>query len=515
MWKLTLQVTNHLIEQLEDERRRGRLVFMTRTCYLMAFHLMAVIIYAVVVKTDLHQLSHQRLGEIAAQGGLALFCFYGAVRLWLAHRQQRQSSLIFDLFGTGLLGVGYALLVILPDLLFRGPTTQTFLGRFLFFYSWLLSGIIGTVVLVYGMITFVSRYEIERSERRRLQALIRFTEHLANPDEPAMLTEAVQQLQALLNADSGVLYLWDSAEELLVPVASTFRNIYDPGYIAQMRSFKVPRGFGATGWVFETGRPQIITNALTDQHAQSLPGWDCGERSGIVVPIGDGGPLGVVRMTRHGANQFSQEDADLASSFARQVSLVLRHTRAMQELSALSITDHLTGLYNVRHLFTILERELDRAQRYDQSLAVVMVDSDALKQVNDRHGHQQGDNHLRLIGATLTSSLRSSDWAFRYAGDEFVLVLPMTTAEQASEIGERLRERISTTGRLPGIEPTISVGVAAFPLHGKTVHELLRAADLALYASKRNGKNRLTVAPHVQAAFTQMDEEPDDSASAI
>jgi diguanylate cyclase (GGDEF)-like protein len=510
MWKLTVRLTNQLIERMDGERRRGRLVLMARTGYLLALHAAAVVIYALLAQPEFHPPSGPRVGEILVQGGAALFFLYGSFRLWMAHGKQRRSTFVIDLFGTGLLCMGHSLLVILPDLLLRGPATETNLGRFVIYYSWLLIGVLGAVLLIFGMIAFVSRYETERTERHRLQALIRFTEHLSTGDEQGLLGEVTQQLQELLDADSTVLYLWDPAQELLVPVASCFKNTYDEGYIAQMRSFKVPKGFGGTGWVFETGKPHLISNGKQDKHAQPLPGWGYEDKSGLAVPIGDGEALGVVRVMRGGTNRLTQEDADLASSFGRQAYLVLRHARAMRELAELSITDHLTGLYNVRHLFTILERELDRARRYDQPLSVIMVDSDALKQVNDRLGHQQGDDHLRLIGAMLTESLRSSDWAFRYAGDEFVLVLPMTTPDDASVLGDRLRERIASAGTLPGVEPTISVGVAAFPLHAQTVQELLGAADNALYASKRGGKNRLTVAPHLRVAVSSMDPEPDE-----
>jgi diguanylate cyclase (GGDEF)-like protein len=510
MWKLTVRLTNQLIDRMDGERRRGRLVLMASTCYILAFQVVAVVLYALLVRPEFRPPSGQRVSELLTQVGAALLFMYGAFRLWIAHRQQRRSTFVIDLFGTGLLGMGHSLLVVLPDLMLRGPKTETYLGRFVLFYSWFIIGVLGTVILIVGMIAFVSRYETERSERHRLQALIRFTEHLSTGDEEGLLAEVTQQLQELLDADSTVLYLWDPAQELLVPVASCFKDTYDEDYIAQMRSFKVPKGFGGTGWVFETGKPHIMSNGEKDKHAQPLPGWGYEDKSGLAVPIGDGEALGVVRVMRGGANPLAREDADLASSFGRQAYLVLRHARAMRDLAELSITDHLTGLYNVRHLFTILERELDRARRYDQPLSVIMVDSDALKQVNDRLGHQQGDDHLRLIGAMLTESLRSSDWAFRYAGDEFVVVLPMTTPDDASVLGDRLRERIASAGTLPGVEPTISVGVAAFPLHAQTVQELLGAADHALYASKRGGKNRLTVAPQLRVAVSSMDPEPDE-----
>lgn len=509
MWKALWKRLTLLIDQLEGERPNGRLFLLSRLPLIILIHLVLVGGYAAVAPLAVRSLTLNRLSELLTQVGLGLFLMLGVLRLVSWYRQQWRSSALVDLLGTGLFLQGYALMSVIPDLVFVGPAKGSLLGQIACFYSWLGLGVLGTILIMAGLTVFITRYESERSERRRLTALIRFTEELSQQDEKKLLAKAAEQLQELLVADSTIIYLWNETDEVLVPTASCFRDPQDEIYIAQLKSFRVPRNFGATGMVFETGRPYLTGNSAKDRYTQPLPGWGAEVRSGLFVPIGDEQPVGVVRMTRAGVDRFDRGDIDLAASFARQVHLVLQHARALRELADLSITDHLTGLYNSRHLFTVLERELERARRYGHPLSLIMLDADCLKQVNDRLGHQHGDQFLRKIGRILKESLRSSDWAFRYAGDEFAVILPLTTPADASVLGERLRKSIAEVD-LPGLEPTFSVGVAAFPTHALTVEALVGAADAALYASKRGGKNRLTVAAYQQVAVSQMPPEQDE-----
>lgn len=509
MWKAVWRRFTVLIDELEGERTHGRLFLLSRLPFLL-LHLVFVAGYAFFAGLSLGPVTPDRWGELVTQGGTGLALVLGVLRLVWWHRQQWRRSALVDLLGTGLFLQGYALFAVVPNLMLAGPAKSTSVAQFAFFYSWIFFGIFGTILILAGLTVFISRYESERSERRRLTALIRFTEQLSQQDEKKLLDQAAEQLQELLAADSTIIYLWNDADEALMPTASRFTDRHEEQYVAQIKSFRVPRNFGATGMVFESGRPHLTGNSVKDRYAQPLPGWGAEVKSGLYVPIGDEQPVGVVRMTRAGIDRFDRADVELAASFARQVHLVLQHARALRELADLSITDHLTGLFNARHLFTVLERELERAMRYGHPLALMMLDADCLKQLNDRLGHQQGDQFLRRIGRVLQESLRSTDSAFRYAGDEFAIILPLTSAADASVLGERLRKLIAEAGETPGLEPTFSIGVAAYPTHAHSVEGLVGAADAALYASKRAGRNRLTVAPYQQVAVSQMEPEHEE-----
>ena len=169
------------------------------------------------------------------------------------------------------------------------------------------------------------------------------------------------------------------------------------------------------------------------------------------------------------------------------------------QLEALSITDPLTGLANRRRLMTRLEEEVTRARRYKTPLAVVMIDIDHFKQVNDTHGHAMGDEVLRNIGAMLKAGVRATDLAARYGGEELTLVLPHTDIPAAVQVAENLRVKFAELEhQLDGISlhKTISMGVAARDGQGEIPHaeDLLKYADEALYRAKQNGRNRVEVA---------------------
>jgi two-component system cell cycle response regulator len=169
------------------------------------------------------------------------------------------------------------------------------------------------------------------------------------------------------------------------------------------------------------------------------------------------------------------------------------------QLEALAITDALTGLANRRWLMTRLEEEVSRARRYKESLSVVMIDIDHFKQVNDTHGHAMGDEVLRNIGAMLKASMRTTDLAARYGGDELTLVLPHTELPAAIQVAENLRMKFSELEhQLDGIslKKTVSMGVAAREGKGDIprAEGLLKNADEALYRAKQNDRNRVEAA---------------------
>lgn len=170
-----------------------------------------------------------------------------------------------------------------------------------------------------------------------------------------------------------------------------------------------------------------------------------------------------------------------------------RAEQALRESEArfreLSITDGLTGLYNARHLYATLELEVARAQRYGHEMSALLLDADDFKRYNDTHGHLEGDNVLTGLAATIRDCLRHTDSAYRYGGEEFVVILPETGLEGAVHIAERVRENFAAR-RFAGEPMTVSVGAAEYRV-GEQSADLLRRADENLYCAKRGGKNRV------------------------
>jgi diguanylate cyclase (GGDEF)-like protein len=162
-------------------------------------------------------------------------------------------------------------------------------------------------------------------------------------------------------------------------------------------------------------------------------------------------------------------------------------------LDAMSLTDALTGLGNRRQLDRRVRDELARASRYHTPLALLLIDVDRLKDINDQGGHQAGDHALKLVAEAITATSRKTDSAARFGGDEFALLAPQTTAEDAMALAERIRERVNAGGIGA---PSVSIGLA--DLHNAPSHEpeaLYRAADRALYVSKTSGRNRVSSLP--------------------
>jgi diguanylate cyclase (GGDEF)-like protein len=168
-----------------------------------------------------------------------------------------------------------------------------------------------------------------------------------------------------------------------------------------------------------------------------------------------------------------------------------------QKLQEQAISDPLTGLYNRRYLDEFLPRELARSGRSAVPVAVMLIDLDHFKRINDSSGHEAGDIALRAVGNLLRANVRGSDIACRFGGEEFALILPETDAEAALRRAEGIRAAISELDLKHGGKPlgkmTASFGLAMFPDHAPDTDELLRVADVALYAAKGAGRNRVVV----------------------
>ncbi len=174
--------------------------------------------------------------------------------------------------------------------------------------------------------------------------------------------------------------------------------------------------------------------------------------------------------------------------------MVARLREGRQELERLSVTDPLTGLYNRRRMMEVLDNEVRRSRRLKHTFAVLMGDVDNFKRYNDAHGHPAGDAVLKLVADILRKCTRDVDRVARYGGEEFFVVMPETGGDGAADVGDRVRELLGAE-KVPGGAVTLSFGVAEFPAHGDTPEELIAIADAALYQAKREGRDRVVIAP--------------------
>jgi diguanylate cyclase (GGDEF)-like protein len=180
----------------------------------------------------------------------------------------------------------------------------------------------------------------------------------------------------------------------------------------------------------------------------------------------------------------------MVGQFASHGALAIRNAWLLEQVQRMAETDALTGVANRRAFETAIEREVARAQRYGEELTLVMLDIDHFKSLNDTYGHQAGDEVLRKVGAAIRLSSRESDTAARYGGEEFAVLLPSCSRQESFTAAARLRRLISEIDAVAPI--TVSAGIATYPAHAHTAQGLVRAADEALYESKRAGRDRAT-----------------------
>jgi len=191
------------------------------------------------------------------------------------------------------------------------------------------------------------------------------------------------------------------------------------------------------------------------------------------------------------ARTWQDNEILLLRTVANQVAVAINHADLFAQMQQQALTDALTGCYNRRSFEMQLERELQMATRLNQPLALLMLDLDRFKELNDSAGHDAGDAALRQLADCFRQELRAVDTAARFGGDEFALVLPQAYPEGAHIVAERLRRRIEQIDIPGGGNITASIGIASFPLHAASRSGLVTAADTALYHAKRSGRNRV------------------------
>ena len=215
-------------------------------------------------------------------------------------------------------------------------------------------------------------------------------------------------------------------------------------------------------------------------------------RSFLVAPLlVDGEVIGVLSLQSEQPRTYDDHQLSLLTTIAQQAAIAIESARRHE----LARVDSLTGLYVRDYFFSRLEEEDERARRYGGGFALLMVDLDDFKEINDRHGHLAGDQYLREIAGTVREQLRAADIACRYGGDEFCLLLPQTGAQGARAIAERIRSAVA--GRVVSVEglalrTTVSIGLSVFPENDDgDLRGLMRMADEALYRAKRAGRDRV------------------------
>lgn len=359
----------------------------------------------------------------------------------------------------------------------------------------------GLRCIVFLIVGLVINYEFENMRKTQRytedrNAISSVSHSLTNTLDLNQLTERVlDTIIELFSANGCRIYLLHAENRELHPIACKEKET-TPEILQHVVETRVRVGFGLVGWVAATGEPILSGDAERDTRSLHIHGTPYDEESVIAVPLKtDDNTYGVLLINKLELHAFNKEDLQLAQIFADQVSIALANAQLYENVRRLSETDSLTGLLNSRSLSRIVEHLINQAHTNSTSLSILFIDLDDFKSINDRFGHPMGDKFLHFFAQVLQTSVREDDIAFRYAGDEFVIILPNTDLPKAKVVAERLMEDIrnQSLGDIHALRTTISVGLAVYPQHANSAEDLIKHADDALYVVKRNGKDQLAV----------------------
>lgn len=315
----------------------------------------------------------------------------------------------------------------------------------------------------------------------------------------AMLTGSQMQLEPSLKLlcelayeivpySAARVYFWNEVEE-------TMELRLKRGIVKAEQHSATGRGSSLNFWAGQFAKPLIIRSGVDAVADAELSAANA--NSALVIPLFvRGRVLGSMQLFSHDVDGFKSEDAQLLWTLALVADNLLTREQTNEGLLRFAFTDYLTGLRTRGYFEQQLELEFKRSERKDTGFALLMVDIDYFKQLNDRYGHHVGDKVLREVTALLAADMREVDTVARYGGEEFVIILPETSEMEAVYVGQRLRKavqqaRFHTGSGGPGEQLTISLGIAMYPRDAQSRRGLIKAADAALYAAKNRGRNQV------------------------
>ncbi len=333
---------------------------------------------------------------------------------------------------------------------------------------------------------------------QRIHDVADLSRRINSLDLDQIASVCVEQLPALVNASRASLYLYDADGDRLVlqnnspklPIAERVdlhASQHTPTAVAVRTGELLLIGDFDE---YQRAANVVLERQFKDRYATS---------SCIIVPLKGGGRVRAVLnlADKTDGTRFDEEiDLPIIEMIAELIGASIYNVELYREMEHRAKTDPLTGLANRRGLEEALARETDRARRYGSSLSVLMIDVDQLKDINDRFGHAAGDSALQNIAALLLETVRSVDAPGRWGGDEFLVVLPDTSAEHAEQLAMRLRKRVRdqpTTADNHKIATSLSIGVADYQ-KDESAEALIRRVDRAMYAAKEAGRDRITTA---------------------
>jgi diguanylate cyclase (GGDEF)-like protein len=317
-----------------------------------------------------------------------------------------------------------------------------------------------------------------------------FHDVLSEQSLDTLLDRIADTLVDLVPHDTLTIYQADDAARVLVPVLARDR------WASEILKTPIAYGAGLTGWATERREALLVSDIQLDPRAQLIPGTPEDEPEALIcVPLVARGRLkGALNVYRLGEQaSFTGAELELAERFGDAAALALDNAEIRARLEHQAQTDSLTGLYNHRVFHERLRAELALTSRGGGPVAVLMIDVDEFKRVNDVFGHATGDQALVQVAELLSSTVRESDVVCRLGGEEFGVVMPDTDAGSALVLADRLRNRLAITVFDPVGHISVSTGIAQAPAHAMNPRELAACAEAAMMTAKASGGARAVV----------------------
>ncbi len=336
---------------------------------------------------------------------------------------------------------------------------------------------------------------IDESEQRIVQ-LAHFSELgktlTSNLSIEGVLSTVMDQISGVLQPKNWSLLLVDEEKEELY-----FEIAVGPG-ADKIKDLRLKIGEGIAGWVAKHSEAVFVPDVSKDDRFSKRADNKSKfvTKSIVCVPLRTKdrchGVLQLVNKVEPDGT-FSEEDYLMLTTIADYTAIALENAKLFDRIQELSVKDDLTGLFNSRYLHQCLDSEVERAKRYDQELSMIFLDLDHFKDINDVHGHLKGSKLLSEVAQLLKRTLRKVDIAFRYGGDEFIVIMPGTSKDNAMVVAHKLRSVFKRTTFLQSddinCKMTASFGVASFPENAKNKQELIQLSDKAMYNVKTKSRD--------------------------
>src|SRR5579864_6488261 len=338
-------------------------------------------------------------------------------------------------------------------------------------------------------------YSLERQRARQLQAINRIAqESTAVLELEQLLTRVSSIIQQTFQVSHVSLFLREEGDLVLRAHEGTLTPCFPLGGRFSVAQRPWSEVLASSGTVIEKD-----LTAETD--AFRVFKESCSLMSIPLISFGQ--TLGVLTLHSSKRNAFGENELQSLESVADICANSIQNAHYVERVKQLAYLDGLTGIFNRRFFELRIMEEIERARRYGTGIAVIMADIDQFKRLNDEFGHLLGDEVLRQVSSIFHQQVRKIDVVCRYGGEEFAILLTQTNAQQAFTIAEKLRRQIENW-QFPGVPRsiTISAGVAAFPTHGRSRDEIVRAADNGLYTAKQEGRNRVCLVSIALATTT-------------